>query len=207
MQNNDSLFELIRTVIGPSASGGASPASDAVHETSAGSTALSGAVAQNTSQLSQLQNLLLTHTDVTNQNTQAIAANTTTISQSGAAANIAKTSAGFLGADLLLSPIVTGIMKLFGGGGGGEKATPVYEKFSLPAPVSILAGIGSNGLGSSDYGQNGLPRLTNPPAPNITVQVNALDSRSFLDRSSDIASAVRRAMLESSALNDVVSEL
>lgn len=43
--------------------------------------------------------------------------------------------------------------------------------------------------------------------PQITVQVQALDSRSFLDHSEEIARAVREAMLNSHGLNDVVSEL
>ena len=38
----------------------------------------------------------------------------------------------------------------------------------------------------------------------ITVQVQAMDSQSFLDHSSDIALAVRQAMLQSSVLNDVI---
>jgi len=36
--------------------------------------------------------------------------------------------------------------------------------------------------------------------------VQAMDSKSFLDHSADIAMAVRQAMLESSVLNDVVRE-
>jgi hypothetical protein len=34
-----------------------------------------------------------------------------------------------------------------------------------------------------------------------------MDSRSFLDRSSDIATAVRQAILNSHSINDVLSEL
>jgi hypothetical protein len=50
--------------------------------------------------------------------------------------------------------------------------------------------------------------MTNAAAPaQITVTVQAMDTQSFLDRSDDIARAVKRAMLESSSLNDVVSEL
>jgi hypothetical protein len=44
-------------------------------------------------------------------------------------------------------------------------------------------------------------------APQITIHVQAMDSRSFLDRSEDIAQAVRKAMLESNVLNDVVREI
>jgi hypothetical protein len=37
--------------------------------------------------------------------------------------------------------------------------------------------------------------------------VQAMDARSFLDRSNDIAAAVRDAMLNMNAINDVVNEL
>ena len=58
-----------------------------------------------------------------------------------------------------------------------------------------------------DNPQGGLPRPAQTAAPaQITVQVQAMDSRSFLDHSADIAMAVRQAMLESSVLNDVVRE-
>jgi hypothetical protein len=39
------------------------------------------------------------------------------------------------------------------------------------------------------------------------VNVQAMDSQSFLDHSSDIAQAVRNAMLNMSSINDLVSEL
>ena len=44
-------------------------------------------------------------------------------------------------------------------------------------------------------------------AAQITIQVQAMDSRSFLDHRDEIAQAVREAMLNSHSLNDVVSEL
>jgi hypothetical protein len=47
------------------------------------------------------------------------------------------------------------------------------------------------------------PFYTSP----ITVQVQALDSQSFMDHSDDIARAVREAILNSHSLNDAVSEL
>ena len=41
----------------------------------------------------------------------------------------------------------------------------------------------------------------------MIVQVQAMDSQSFLDHSDDIAQAVRQAMLQSSVLNDVIREV
>lgn len=52
------------------------------------------------------------------------------------------------------------------------------------------------------------PNPPNPPAaPSITVNVSAMDSQSFLDRSNDIASAVREAMLNLHPINDVIANL
>lgn len=45
------------------------------------------------------------------------------------------------------------------------------------------------------------------PTVHVTVQVQAIDSRSFMDHSEEIARAVREAMLHSHALNDVVVDL
>jgi len=52
-----------------------------------------------------------------------------------------------------------------------------------------------------------LPATTPYFAAPITVQVQAMDSRSFLDHSDDIARAVREAILSAHALGDVVNEL
>ena len=60
-----------------------------------------------------------------------------------------------------------------------------------------------------DSGQGGAPRaMTNSSAAaQITVQVQAMDSSSFLDHSQDIALAVRQAMLQSTVLNDVIRDV
>jgi hypothetical protein len=59
-----------------------------------------------------------------------------------------------------------------------------------------------------EYGQTGQPRaLPASPAQQVTIQVNAMDSQSFLDHSEDIAQAVKAAMLSSSSLNDVIADL
>lgn len=49
----------------------------------------------------------------------------------------------------------------------------------------------------------GVPR----EAAHVTIQVQAMDSRSFLDHSAEIAQAVREAMLNMHSLNDVVSDI
>jgi hypothetical protein len=71
-------------------------------------------------------------------------------------------------------------------------------------------------MGLADYNQDGSVRSFGDPtgsgvpaasAPQIVVNVQAMDSRSFLDHSQEIAQAVRDAMLNMHALNDVVNEL
>ena len=48
-----------------------------------------------------------------------------------------------------------------------------------------------------------------PPAiaPQININVQAMDTRSFLDHSDEIAAAVKQAMLHSHGINDVLGEL
>jgi hypothetical protein len=129
-----------------------------------------------------------------------------------------------------LAPLVGGLFQLFG---GGDAPTPApLVKYSLPASIDFQATDTVAGMGGLDYDQSGMPRAYRPvsnggttamqPAgaqdgsasrqatpqnSQITVNVQAMDARSFLDRSNDIALAVRDAMLNMNAINDVVSEL
>jgi hypothetical protein len=82
-----------------------------------------------------------------------------------------------------------------------------------PLPINIDAGFSEGGGGAYgvDSAQGGAPRaMTNSSsaaASQITVQVQAMDSSSFLDHSQDIALAVRQAMLQSTVLNDVIRDV
>jgi hypothetical protein len=69
----------------------------------------------------------------------------------------------------------------------------------------VYRGANATDWGGSGGMQSGGAVTTSPQQ--ITVQVNAMDSQSFLDHSQDIARAVRQAMLNSNSLNDVVSDL
>ena len=106
-----------------------------------------------------------------------------------------------------LSPLISGLVSLFGGGSSAPAAPVPYV---TPLPVQATGGISASSSGpvAVDTAAGGLPR---PPSSSsaaqttqITVQVQAMDSQSFLDHSNDIALAVRQAMLESSVLNDVI---
>jgi hypothetical protein len=79
--------------------------------------------------------------------------------------------------------------------GSGQTSSPAVdqtENQSSYAPAAASGGT-STSAGSA--------------APQITVNVQAMDARSFLDRSSDIAAAVREAMLNMNSINDVVNDL
>ena len=146
----------------------------------------------------------------------------------GAARAVSTAARAAGGGGLTLLPVVGAVLRLFGVGKKKEQDLPPFEKFALPAPLFAEAGIGAGGetvgidRGIGDRirtyspgggGAAGRPATEAGPAPaaqgapTITVQVQAMDSQSFLDRRDDIARAVREAVLESNRLNDVVSEL
>ena len=142
-------------------------------------------------------------------NTQAVTQNTSSKSSGSSVASQAGGIAESLfGGALSLSPILSGIMSLFSGGSNAP-STPMTP-FMLPAPVQYQAGLTGSSSGPvapvSD-GAGGQPRAQTTQAPQVTVQVNAMDSQSFLDHSDDIANAVRTALLNSNALGDVISDL
>ena len=124
---------------------------------------------------------------------------------------VEKTIETVLGFGLGLGPLITGLMSLFGGGGSNQP--PPLVPYIAPLPVNAEAGFSASDPGTVfgvDSAQGGLPRpnTSSSTAPSqITVQVQAMDSQSFLDHSQDIAMAVRQAMLESTTLNDVIREV
>jgi hypothetical protein len=88
----------------------------------------------------------------------------------------------------------------------------------MPSPVNLNAGINEGAPTQPfavDYASGGAPKAatsssgagTGGGSGQMIVQVQAMDSQSFLDHSDDIAQAVRQAMLQSSVLNDVIREV
>ena len=128
------------------------------------------------------------------------------------AVNVVKTIGTVTG----VGPLVTGLMKLFGGGGSdaAQDAAPMLP-FSLPEQISVEAGLAPDrSFVPVSYSLGGVARsaitqqpVNSTPATQVHVNVQAMDSRSFLDHSDDIARAVRDAMLRSHSLNDVVAEM
>jgi len=171
--------------------------------------ALNGQLTTITTQLQLLQT-------INQAQMESIVANTSALNTNSSAKGSGGTStAGTVGNTLLdvfglasgLSPLISGLVSLFGGGGGGQTTT--VTPYIQPLPVNLTAGFTGSAAGGAsgvDYGEGGQPRQTTAASAQqqITVQVQAMDSQSFLDRSNDIAAAVRKAMLETSTLNDVI---
>jgi hypothetical protein len=127
-------------------------------------------------------------------------------------------------------PLARLVLGLFGG--KQREEPPPLIRYSPPPAIRVEAanprGFEAGRLALRDlrYDQDGLARaidrgvnmdamnrseeVSEPsakPLPQININVQAMDSRSFLDYSGDIASAVREAMLNMHSLNDVVNEL
>jgi hypothetical protein len=174
---------------------------------------LATALSQAGQQIQQLQAVYQQQSNLITENTEALQSNTSsnaTSSNSGRSGGSipGAVASGLLGGGFgLLSPIISGIASWFGGS-SAPAALPVYTP---PPPVSIsgvvqatpvTAQTSGNGSTSGASGGNQVGG-----APQITVNVSAMDSQSFMDRSHDIASAVREAMLNMHPINNVVAEL
>jgi hypothetical protein len=98
---------------------------------------------------------------------------------------------------------------------GKSKPEPAaFSNFELPPSLAVETANTNSILGGFpqfDRGQGGEARRfrgeTSGAPTQVVVNVNALDTQSFLDRSSDIARAVRDAMLHMHPINDMIGEL
>jgi hypothetical protein len=163
-----------------------------------------------TTQITSLTSIQQSQISALQDNTQAVTQNTSKASGgSSVGSTVESAASSFLGGGLSsLSPLIGGLLSLFGGG-GQTLATPT--SFMLPAPVQSSAGLTASGGGQVtpvSYGETGQPRAQSAgTSTQVTIQVNAMDSQSFLDHSDDIANAVKQAILNSNSLNDVISAL
>ena len=133
-----------------------------------------------------------------------------------------------LEAEAGLPLLIAGLVSAFGGGGASTPAPLV--KYAMPAAVDFQGGESQGQVSGLDYDQMGAPRSYatagtsgtasggangaasgsgsgSGAAPQFTFNVQAMDARSFMDRSGDIALAVRDAMLNLNSINDVVNDL
>ncbi len=157
--------------------------------------------------LGQAAETIDAQTQATSANTDALGLNSQTKSSSSGdeVSDVLSAASGLLGGGLSLMPLVSLFSSLFGGG-QSQQPTPLAP-YSLPPSLNLESTTNDQDV---VWGENGLPRAASGGASGtqqITVQVQAMDSQSFLDHSDDIAQAVRQAMLNMSSLNDVVSNL
>ena len=140
---------------------------------------------------------------------------------------------GLFGGGGLIGDEISGLSSLFGGG----STQPDFTQYQAPAKQNIELATGGGATGDavddqngqarvapiSELGLSGVQPLDSPTsgtlgaggnagtgtssAQQVTVNIQAMDSQSFMDRSSDIAQAVRSAMLNMSSINDVISDL
>jgi len=180
---------------------------------------LSSALTQAAQQVAGLVSTNQTLVDTLQTNTAAVQQSAAAQGSSGAstASTVGSIASTVFGSGLGLIPLVSSLVDLFG---GGSSQTPApLTKYAAPAALNLsLADTpgSNNGISSfpgATYGQNGLPQAApQSQAPTssgqqISIQVNAMDSQSFMDHSYEIAQAVRSAMLNMNSLNDVVSDL
>jgi len=187
---------------------------------------ISASLAEVASQIGQFQRSNAAETQSRN---AQVAASTVAGDSSGGSSIAASIASTVLKSGFGLVPLISALLGLFGS--GGTPAPAPLVKYLLPAPIRFQAAETEADVGSADYDQMGMPRVygagaasgTAPPspaslasssggdasgpAPQITVNVQAMDARSFLDHSNEIARAVRDAMLNLNAINDVVNDL
>ena len=160
--------------------------------------------------------------------------NTSAASTSSGGSTAESIASTVLESGLGMVPLIVGLLGLFGGGG---TPTPTLEKYAMPDRLYFEGADTGGDMSDADYDQMGMPRTysaatdgTSPQtsgtaspggssgsavpsgpsgagAAQITVNVQAMDSQSFLDHSNEIAQAVRAAMLNSNSINDVVNNL
>lgn len=160
-------------------------------------------------QLNDLRAVQQTQVDTLNENTRALVQSTVAKATGTSGSSTTSLISSIFGSAFGLSPILEGLLGLFSGG-TSQTVQPLVP-FALPASVQYSGGYTPSNGGQVvpvSYGQNGGPSAAASTSnTNVQIQVNAMDSRSFLDHSDDIARAVRQAMLNSSSLNDVIADL
>jgi hypothetical protein len=172
-------------------------------EPGAGSSSLADAAAALTAAVEQQRSITQTQAGTGDQNSSSLSSS----GGSSALDTIGSVAGSILEDGLGLGPLIGGLTSLFGGG-GGSSTPPALNTYTAPEPVQFEGDV-DRSTNTTDWGgsggtQSGAGLST---GAQITVQVNALDSQSFLDHSQDIANAVRQAMLNSNSLNDVVNDL
>jgi hypothetical protein len=218
MAHRSVIEETFRTIAPSRYRGIPNPPPIAAGFDASGGQDLNTALSQAAQEISQLRTAWQQQATLIAANTNAVQSNGGGQSGGSTASNVV--SSIFGGALGVISPVAKGILGLFGLGGSSAPAPlPAYVP---PPPVSISGIVRStsgDGRTAAPAGSTATPvsqsanvsrsaNVSQAAAPSqVTVNINAMDSQSFLDRSNDIASAVRLAMLNLHPINDVVADL
>jgi hypothetical protein len=172
---------------------------------------LSTSLSQAGQQIAQLQSAYQQQAALITANTQAIQGNTSAQSSHSALSTAGGVASGLLGGGGLglLSPLISGIASLFGG-----SSTPAPLPIYTPPPPIAISGVLNSAAPNAATAATGAASPASSAAGSsqaaptqVTVNVNAMDSQSFMDHSDDIANAVREAMLNMHPINGVVASL
>lgn len=104
-----------------------------------------------------------------------------------------------------LNPILGGLLRLFGR--GEEDAPAQLRAVVRPTTMRYDMGFGGDsGYNFVDRDAAGVVRAAGPSGPPaVVVHVEAIDSRSFLERTPEIAEAFKRALLESEGIQGLMT--
>lgn len=110
-----------------------------------------------------------------------------------------------------VNPIAGLIAGLFSGGSDASGAEAPVVNYLRPESLRLDAGFdGANDptISAVERQEGGQyrPIAASSGGAQVVVQVQAMDSKSFLDHTPEIAEAVKRALLESNGLRDVLGE-
>ncbi len=111
---------------------------------------------------------------------------------------------GWKGIAATLNPVLGGLLRLLGGSGEDAPA-PMLAAMRPAAGRYELGYAGREGaLFQIDRDASGGARPWHHPGqPTVVIQVDTIDSRSFLERTPEIAEAVRRAVLEAEGFQGI----
>jgi hypothetical protein len=213
MARHRNIEEEFRAISPPGYRGIPSAQPIAVGVTGSGGADSTASMSQASQEISQLESQFKQQANLIQANTQALQDSTAARTGTSIGSSIGGAATSVLGGGLgLLSPIVSGIMSLFGL--GGSKSAPAPLPFYTPPPSVQMSDTLRSATPSAASTSSAAPSAGSgsgsgaaSAAPQVTVNVSAMDSQSFMDRSGDIASAVREAMLNLHPINDVVASL